>query len=194
MIVSSIWGSAWGTDAERTFFAISDGLSNTVILSERCANPGTGSVSYNLLRGGIANSDAWNNKPNVCMALKGTGGNYNSNIGRNGSGTNFGYYRLHNAFFHTILPPNSPSCSSISVHETWAAGANASQLPPTSFHSGGVNICMADASIHFVNDNIDYGNLSEWFRWEGDGRGNVSPFGIWGALGTMDNGEAKGLP
>jgi prepilin-type processing-associated H-X9-DG protein len=194
MVPSERYGASWGMDAERTFNAITDGLSNTVILSERCARPGTGSESYNLLRGGIANYDAWNNQPNKCMALKGTNGTYNSNIGRDGSGTNFGYYKLHNAFFYTIIPPNGPSCSSISINEELAAGTNASQLPPTSFHSGGVNICMADASIHFINDNIDYGNLSEWFRWENDGRGNVSPFGVWGALGTMDAGEPKTLP
>jgi prepilin-type processing-associated H-X9-DG protein len=195
MIVSPVYGSSWGTDAERQFNAITDGLSNTVFLSERCANPVTGAVVDNRLKGGIANFNAWTNVPNTCMAKKGTGGNYNSTVqGQNGSGTNFAYYRIHNAFFHTIIPPNGPSCSSISVHATYHAGANASQLPPTSYHSGGVNVCMADDSVRFVQDNVDCGTLTEWFRWQGDGRGAVSPFGVWGALGTIDADETRGLP
>jgi prepilin-type processing-associated H-X9-DG protein len=195
MIVSSVYGGSWGTEAERPFTAITDGLSNTVIFSERCASPGSGADINSRLQGGIANFDAWNNRPNNCMAKKGTSGNYHSSVeGRNGSGSNFAFYRLHNAFFHTIIPPNGPSCARITVRTEDPAGHDASQLPPTSFHSGGVNVCLADGSVRFVQDNVNCGTLTEWFRWQGDGRGNVSPFGVWGALGTMDAEETRGLP
>jgi prepilin-type processing-associated H-X9-DG protein len=184
MKASPKFGASWGTEAGWSFNAVTDGLSNTIFLSERCADPGTGGNVNNSLKGGIVNYDAWNNKPQACMAKKGTGGQYTSE-GRNGSGTNFGYYRLHNVMFHTIIPPNGPSCSSAYV----PAGHNASQLPPTSFHSGGVNVCMGDGSVQFVNDTIHCGTLSEWFRYVNDGRGDTSPFGVWGALGTMSAGD-----
>jgi prepilin-type N-terminal cleavage/methylation domain-containing protein/prepilin-type processing-associated H-X9-DG protein len=194
MKVSARWGANWGTEAEYNFVAaITDGLSNTIFLSERCASPGTGAEVNNSLKGGIANYDAWNNKPQACMGKKGSGNNYNVE-GRNGSGTNFAYYRLHNAMFHTIIPPNGPSCSSISVDAVGHAGNNASQLPPTSFHQGGVNVCFGDCSVRFINDTINCGTLSEWFRYVNDGRGDTSPFGVWGALGTMNAGENRGMP
>jgi prepilin-type processing-associated H-X9-DG protein len=192
MKVSPEYGSSWGTEAGWSFNVVTDGLSNTVFLSERCADPGTGDKVNNTIKGGIVNYDAWNNKPQACMAKKGTGGQYNSE-GRNGSGTAFSYYKLHNAMFHTIIPPNGPSCSSIAVNLQFPAGTNTSQLPPTSFHSGGVNACMGDGSVRFVSDTIDCGDLSEWFRLVNDGRGDVSPFGIWGTLGTMNAGEVGGL-
>jgi prepilin-type processing-associated H-X9-DG protein len=188
MIVSPKFGASWGTEAGWSFSAVTDGLSNTVFLSERCADPGIGDKVNNAIKGGIVNYDAWNNKPQACMAKKGTGGQYNSE-GRNGSGTIFGYYRLHNAMFHTIISPNGPSCSSIVADTSQIAGRNASQLPPTSFHSGGVNACMGDGSVHFINDTIHCGTLSEWFRYVNDGRGDTSPFGVWGALGTMSAGD-----
>ncbi|MDR0609973.1 MAG: DUF1559 domain-containing protein [Planctomycetaceae bacterium] len=193
MKVSPKFGSSWGTEAEYTFAIISDGLSNTAILSERCASPGTGDEVNRSLKGGIANFDGWNNKPQACLGKKGSGNEYNIE-GRNGSGTNFGYYKLHNAFFHTIIPPNGASCSSISVSATLQAGTNASQLPPTSFHNGGVNVCLGDGAVRFISDTVDCGTLTEWFRWHNDNRGDVSPFGVWGALGTMNAGESKGLP
>jgi prepilin-type processing-associated H-X9-DG protein len=186
------FGASWGTEAGWSFAIVTDGLSNTVFLSERCADPGSGGEVNNSLKGGIVNYDAWNNTPQACMGKKGTSGEYNSE-GRNGSGTAFGYYRLHNAIFYTIIPPNGPSCSSIVVDAAEVTGYNASQLPPTSFHQGGVNVCMGDGSVRFVSDTIDCGNLSEWFRWVNDGRGDVSPFGVWGTLGTMNAGEVGGL-
>jgi prepilin-type processing-associated H-X9-DG protein len=195
MKVSSKFGSSWGTESGYTFAVITDGLTNTVIFSERCASPGTGGTVVSKIKGGIANLDAWNTRPQGCLEKKGIGGEYNSTVqGRDGSGTLFGYYKLHNAMFHTILPPNAPSCSSISVSDVYPAGSNASQLPPTSFHTGGVNVCMGDGSVHFISETIECGTLTEWFRYAGDNRGSTSPFGVWGALGSIDAGESKGLP
>jgi prepilin-type N-terminal cleavage/methylation domain-containing protein/prepilin-type processing-associated H-X9-DG protein len=188
MKVSPEFGSSWGTESGWSFSVVRDGLSNTVFLSERCADPGSGDKVNNSLKGGIVHIDAWVSKPQACMAKKGTGGQYTSE-GRNGSGTTFAYYRLHNAMFYTFIPPNGTSCSWISVDTSVPAGYYASQLPPTSFHSGGVNVCMGDGSVQFVSDTIHCGNLSEWFRWTNDGRGDVSPFGVWGALGTMNAGD-----
>ncbi len=74
-----------------------------------------------------------------------------------------------------VMPPNSRSCShttgafnAISVNETGQA------TTASSFHSGGVNMAMADASTHFVADAID-------------------PL-VWSAMGSRDGDETLPLP
>jgi prepilin-type N-terminal cleavage/methylation domain-containing protein/prepilin-type processing-associated H-X9-DG protein len=83
--------------------------------------------------------------------------------------------------FNTILPPNSPSCSSVI---SWGDGAPAI-LPPTSEHTGGVNACRADGSVAFFSNGIDSGNLSI----PAQQAIGTSPYGVWGALGTKAGRE-----
>ncbi len=92
--------------------------------------------------------------------------------------------------FQTILPPNSPSCLS-----GWRV--NEGYFSATSFHSGGVNIVLADGSVRFISETIDCGNLdyvvasaadTDETKKEPHG---VSPFGIWGALGSVNGGETN---
>jgi prepilin-type processing-associated H-X9-DG protein len=83
--------------------------------------------------------------------------------------------------FNTILPPNSPSCSS---NIAWGDGAPAI-LPPTSEHTGGVNASRADGSVSFISDNINTGNLTV----PASMAVGTSPYGVFGALGTRNGGE-----
>ncbi|MDR1483213.1 MAG: DUF1559 domain-containing protein [Planctomycetaceae bacterium] len=75
--------------------------------------------------------------------------------------------------FSAIFPPNGPSCMS-NYHFAMA---------PTSYHLGGVNTCFADGSVHFISNRIDVGDLSLPPVKKG-----ISPYGVWGALGSA-NGE-----
>ena len=65
-------------------------------------------------------------------------------------------------------------------------------LSANSNHSGGVNCVMTDGSVRFVSETVDCGSLSgthkprEYFS-------KASPFGVWGALGTISGGETKSL-
>ena len=81
---------------------------------------------------------------------------------------------MHPVFttFHTILPPNSPSCST--GREIGVAMNSAS-----SRHPGGAHVAMADGSVRFVTDSIDAGDVSAT-----PAVGDRSPFGVWGAMGT----------
>ena len=196
-------GSAYGMGS------ITDGTSNTLIMSERVATPGSGQDIHEQIKGGVYGEgfDQWNERPAACAAKKGSGGQYIPNgQPRGGSGTNFGYYTYQNSFFHTILPPNGPSCSWTNTSSaTGSWGQWAALLPPTSFHTGGVSVCMADGSVRFVTETIHHGNdLTLWFRFpnyagyqnkgeEGYIDSNASPFGVWGALGTMNGGETASL-
>ncbi|MDR2642491.1 MAG: DUF1559 domain-containing protein [Planctomycetaceae bacterium] len=206
LVDTPLWGSSWGEDPKRPFDAITDGLSNTIIMSERCASPGNGddlpSSQFNLIKGGIAKLNITTHTPLECLQLKGTNGTYTSTDNRNGSGTNFAYYGFHNVYFNTIIPPNGTSCSTYSTNNATLrynpAGQYGGLLPPTSYHNGGVNVCMADASIHFINDNIDYGDLTivpyNRFDPTKNPTSSISPFGIWGALGSINGEEAKSIP
>ncbi len=74
MIPSPSWGSSWGGGSANTFAVVTDGLSNTIFMSERCSSPGTGSEEYRLIRGGIANVNpgAGTNYPQVCLNTRGS--------------------------------------------------------------------------------------------------------------------------
>ena len=193
-------GGGWAHCSNHSFSSVTDGLSNTIIMSERVSAPGSGVESYNNIKGGIAGPgvDFWTWRPADCLALRGPGNSYNWPDGTaNGQGSNLNYVKWHCCFFNTILPPNSPSCSwsgysdgNVSGH----LGAYASLLPPTSNHTGGVNVAMGDASVTFVSDTIDTGpDLTQWFRYKNDGRGPASPFGLFGNLGAMNDGQSVSL-
>ncbi len=98
-----------------------------------------------------------------------------------------------NMFFNgvtTILPPNGPSCmiwSSLS-NPHWMGGI----YSMGSNHTGGAQVCMIDGSVRFVSDSIDTGNLG--VAAPGITSGVVSPYGVWGAMGSAMGGEAVSAP
>ena len=51
--------------------------------------------------------------------------------------------------FNTILPPNKP-CYRPNGGEWWQL-----VTPASSYHSGGVNVSMADGSIRFITDSVN---------------------------------------
>ena len=208
--VSRVHGTRWAEDARYSFSAVADGLSNTVFMSERCAAPGTGTERYDNIRGGTARANTWNspNTPQMCFNRRGSGGMYNaSNEGRKGAGSNFAYVGFLNVYFHTILPPNAPSCHNFpdNPSTTGVAGASggAALLSVSSYHTGGANAALGDGAVRFIPETIDVGtNLNQWFVYyngtPGAGGtivgGGPSRFGVWGAMGTINSGESVTLP
>ncbi len=64
-------------------------------------------------------------------------------------------------------------------------GGRANICSAQSYHPGGVNVVMADGSIHFISETIDTGDLTAPQPISGQ----PSPYGVWGALGSRDGGE-----
>lgn len=91
---------------------------------------------------------------------------------------------------NTILPPNAPSIAvgdKVAVDGFYSAG---------SYHPGGAQVVLVDASTRFISQEIDTGNQALAPPRQTDFAENTvpSPYGVWGALGSRAGGDvADGL-
>ena len=93
--------------------------------------------------------------------------------------------------FYTILPPNAPTCAK--------SNENSVITTASSYHSGGVNVCMGDGAVRFVSDTVNCGDqtndLSGVVRDASRPQdyGGRSVYGVWGAMGSSSGGETVAL-
>jgi len=101
--------------------------------------------------------------------------------------------------FSTILPPNSPSCGGAPAQ----GGLQRILSSASSDHTAGVNVLRFDGSVRFINDIIETNSkeagpgitatastgLDRYAVNEGP-----SPYGVWGALGSINGTETPELP
>jgi prepilin-type N-terminal cleavage/methylation domain-containing protein/prepilin-type processing-associated H-X9-DG protein len=150
---------------------ITDGTSNTIAMGE-VAKPPAGNAFGR-------NSTANTTNPVNCRAGYANGQYTNASalLDRNRSlGTRWCDGRAGYVACNTILPPNGPVCNGQTTTGILTMGSR---------HPGGVNVAMADGSVRFVSETIDTGNLSASAVTTG-----ISPYGVWGAMGSKDGGEA----
>jgi prepilin-type processing-associated H-X9-DG protein len=63
----------------------------------------------------------------------------------------------------------------------------------SSMHTGGINAALGDGSVQFISDTVNAvttGTLDDTVR---PVTGGISPFGVWGAYGSMNGGETNSL-
>ncbi len=180
-----------------------DGTSNTVAMAERdLGNPG----NANDVLGRIQNQVA-SGAPSVCQTNV-TNGQYApaqavpTSIANPMMSERWACgHPYHNAV-HLAAAPNSGSCMN-KIDTSWVTGLRAEQdvwVTPSSRHTGGVQVLMADGAVKFVNETINNASSNPPCNVSGfitPAQNNVSsyycngqsPFGVWGALGTMAGSE-----
>jgi prepilin-type N-terminal cleavage/methylation domain-containing protein len=178
--------------------AINDGTSNSLFFSERVISPTSGrgikeSVAHSVtdvFTGTGAGACEADFIPLLCLKTKDKN-EYSTTLAPsilNNSGVRAFDATSIFTWTNTILPPNAPSC-----HSSSSTGEDAPPMinPPTSYHTGGVNVVRADASGGFISETVDAGTLSS--SGNNCKLSGESPFGVWGAFGSIDGGEGKGL-
>jgi len=179
-----------GVNYTTSFSDIQDGASNTVAMSERAMY---GAIP-NAMHGGYIVDFGLNqltSQPIVCRQAEGVDGLINgtppSSHHRIGDSWASGHPMILG--FNTILPPNAPSCAE--GRGEWQDGL----FTADSYHPGGVNVLMGDASVQFLADTIDTGDLSqaEVITDRYEFRQKRSPYGVWGAMGSVSGGESVSM-
>lgn len=181
----------------RDFGSIIDGTSNTIAYSELlCSRPlsaggspgattGPNQVPFN--QAYVKNVAGLRASPIVCRAQT-EGRFFRAGLlyyGRRGINWTDGQPSY--VGISTVIGPNGPACAE---GGNWGDQQHI-MLPPASNHTGGVNVAMCDGSVQFMTDNVDTGDLSIGVNGRLQG---PSPYGVWGALGTIASGEVAQLP
>lgn len=183
-----------------------DGTSNTIVMAERdLGNPGNANDVLGRIQNQVATAS-----PSSCQ-IGVTQGQYTPTFAVPTSTTNPMMserwscgHPYHNGV-HIANSPNGGSCmvAAGAASTSWPTlrAVNNVWITASSRHTGGVQVLMGDGTVRFVNETINNTSQGPPCNISGVGS-NVgqtavtsyycsgqSPFGVWGALGTMAGGE-----
>jgi prepilin-type N-terminal cleavage/methylation domain-containing protein len=186
----------------RTLEGISDGTSNTIVLSEVCAAINRNFAAGRLIKGGYSTPTAdtsgnakspFQEPTTIAARTNNIRECWNSKTGKTYTGASENNVdaapgrRWSDAIpyftgFMTCLPPNGPSCA--------FKGGGDCIITASSYHVGGIVTGMGDGSVRFVTETIDSGNVATATVVDS----GISQFGIWGAMGSINGGESVTPP
>ncbi len=172
-----------------TIATITDGTSNTVALSEAAYAP----AAPSRCKGGFSKDhNGYWDAPNLIFNYVENGSIKSNFEEQYTAGVVWMDGTANLCVFNTILPPNSPSGGP----NVW----NQAIISASSNHTGGVNCCFADGSVHFISETINTQNLdklpSGTFGYHGAKDDQTqhyqgqSIYGVWGAIGSSHAGES----
>lgn len=169
----------------------------TSLMSNRSAPDGYAAV-YPTTRDATVNESGYGPmNPSVCLTYGVSGKRWTVPTTPTNSWTLYGgasgicwaYAPQVVASFNTILPPNSPTCVPSGGDMSSSSNSYTQALQSVgSYHPGGANVARFDGSVTFVSDSIDTNgaNLPPV-------KSGQSPYGVWGAMGSISGGESKAL-
>ncbi|TWU01255.1 DUF1559 domain-containing protein [Stieleria varia] len=191
-------GFFWNRN-ESKFRDVLDGLSNTIAAGEVNTSGGKREISADFVRNitTMINTNETVLTPARCKEgahidplrpqFYDPAATVSANLSQ-GKATRWADSRPYYTAFHTILPPNSPSC----VHDGGDGNHSGVISTAGSRHSGGAHVLMGDGAVVFMTDSVETGNLeANTVCRDAPGlpAGTASSYGLWGSLGTRDMKE-----
>ena len=201
---------AWldqGDSRRKSLASITDGTSNTLMLSEGLISDALGGTggAYKSRLALLGGPGFWS-APDICLALRGPNGEFVNPLqpiktGEHAPGRRAFDNMAQLNYFHPLMPPNSPSCSQDNNN-------NNAWVSASSNHTGGVNVALLDGSCTFVSETIQVTNTHRFTTrnpndWTGpavnppshpiDAAGRFS-YGLWSELGSINGKESASVP
>ena len=183
------------------FRDIKDGLSNTIAAGEIISGLGDRDIRSVTFRNAKGGTMGVANNANQCEEVGLAMGYIDpsrprfwtdvANVTFSERGYRWAAFHTLQSQCNTILAPNSEVCL-VGSSDTHGVA------PPSSHHTGGAHVLIADGAVKFITDSIDAGDSnSPCVYCQALSAGNdspvppgaQSPYGLWGALGTRASGE-----